>query len=182
MRQHAAKTRPILRVLFASLIVLSIFSRAATADNNTPERREAAKDQFDRAEKDRQALEARPENARTLKEYASLVNSYRRVYLITPHAAEVPAALNEVAELYRSMGDLFDVKYYQSAIDSYQFLLREYPTTHFREEAMLAIARIEEDDLHDTALAQKTYEEFLPLHPHSSLMRGSSRRSRQAER
>ena len=59
------------------------------------------------------------------------------------------------------MGDLFDVKYYQSAVDSYQFLLHEYPTTRFREEAMLAIAHIQQDDLHDAILAQKSYEEFL---------------------
>ncbi len=169
MRQNAAKIRPTLRVLFASLIILSIFSRSSPApDNNTPERHaETAKDQFDLAEKDRQTLESLREYARTLKQYESLANSYKRVYLITPHAAEVPAALNEEAELYRSMGDLFDVKYYQSAVDAYQFLLSEYPTTHFREEAVLAIARIQEEDLHDAAQAQKTYEQFLQLHPHS---------------
>jgi N-acetylmuramoyl-L-alanine amidase len=66
------------------------------------------------------------------------------------------------------MGDLFDVKYYQSAIDSYQFLLREYPTTKFREQAMLAIAWIELDDLHDSVLAQKSFEQFLALHPRST--------------
>ena len=171
MRQHAAKIRPTLRALFASLLMLSIilsfFLRAASADNNTPERRETAKTQFDRAEKDRQALEARPESDRSLKDYASLVNVYKRVYLITPHAAEVPAALNEVAELYRSMGDLFNEKYYQQAVDAYQFLVHEYPTSRYREEAMLAIAWIEQDDLHDPVLAQKSFEEFLALHPHS---------------
>jgi N-acetylmuramoyl-L-alanine amidase len=167
VRQHAAKIRPILRVLFASLIVLSLFSRLAGADTSAPARRDAAKSQFDRAEKDRQTLEARPENTRTLKDYASLVSAYRRVYLITPRAPEVPAALNEVAELYRSMGDLFDTKYYQQAIDSYQFLVREYPTTRYREDALQAIARIEQDDLHDAILAQKSFQEFLTLHPHS---------------
>src|SRR5271169_3449859 len=165
VRHQAAKIRPMLRVLFASLIILSLFSRITSADNNTPARRETAKNQFDRAEKDRQTLEARSENSRSLKDYASLVETYRGVYLITPHAAEVPAALNEVAELYRSMGDLFDEKYYQSAIDSYQFLLREYPTTRYREDSMLAIARIEQDDLHDPVLAQKSFQEFLALHP-----------------
>ena len=181
MRQNAAKIRPILRALFAFMIVLSLYSRTVGADNNTPARRETAKTQFDRAEKDRQTLEARPESDRKLKDYASLVDTYKRVYLITPHAAEVPASLNQVAELYRSMGDLFNEKYYQSAIDSYQFLLREYPTTHYREEAMLAIARIEQDDLHDAALAQKSYEQFLALHPPLNSCSGSSRRSGQAE-
>src|ERR1700687_372849 len=167
VRQHAAKIRPILRVLFASLIVLSLFSRLAVADTSAPARRDAAKSQFDRAEKDRQTLEARPENSRSLKDYASLVNTYKRVYLITPHAAEVPAALNEVAELYRSMGDLFDEKYYQLAINSYQFLVREYPANRYREDAMLAIGKIERDDLHDLVLAKTSYEEFLALHPRS---------------
>jgi N-acetylmuramoyl-L-alanine amidase len=168
VRHDAAKIRPTLRVLFAFLIVLPLFPSMISADNNTLARRETAKDQFDRAEKDRQALEARSENARTLKDYASLVETYRRVYLITPHAAEVPAALNEVAALYRSMGDLFDGKYYKLAIESYQFLLREYPTTHFREDALLAIARIEQDDLHDAVLAEKSFEAFLALHPRSA--------------
>ncbi len=53
------------------------------------------------------------------------------------------------------------------AIDSYQFLIREYPTSRFREDAMLAIARIEQDDLHDQVLAQKSFEEFLAIHPRS---------------
>ena len=53
-----------------------------------------------------EALEARPEKDRSLKEYTSVLNRYRRVYLITPRAAEVPAALNQVAVLYRVMGDL----------------------------------------------------------------------------
>jgi len=70
--------------------------------------------------------------------------------------------------LYRAMGDLFSEKYYQLAVNSYQFLLREYPTTRFREDALLAIAQIEQNDLHDGVLAQKTYEQFLALHPKSS--------------
>ena len=42
VRQRAAKIRPILRVLFASLIVLSLFSRLAGADTNALARRDAA--------------------------------------------------------------------------------------------------------------------------------------------
>ena len=169
LRQQAAKIRPSFRAVFASLIVLSIFPLiASSADNNNAAKREAVQAQFDRAEKARKELESHPESARTLKEYAALVREYKRVYLITPRATPVPPALNQVAELYRTMGDLFDEKYYQSAVDSYQFLLREYPTTHFREEALLAIAHIEQDDLHDNVLAQKSYEQFLALHPRSS--------------
>ena len=73
------------------------------------------------------------------------------MYLITSHAADVPASLNQVAELFRTMGDLFDAKYYQRSIDSFQFLLQQYPTSKYREDALLAIAHIEQDDLHDSA-------------------------------
>jgi N-acetylmuramoyl-L-alanine amidase len=168
LRRHAAKIRPSLRIIFAFLLGLSFFSSLSAADSNLSARRDSAKAQFERAEKDRQALEARAEGSRTLKEYTSLVSAYKRVYLITPRALEDPVALNEVAELYRAMGDLFSEKYYQSAVSSYQFLMREYPTTRFREDALLAIARIEQDDLHDAVLAQKSYEQFLALHPKSS--------------
>jgi N-acetylmuramoyl-L-alanine amidase len=167
LRQHAAPIRRILRVLFASAIALSLFPFASRADENSSSRRDAAKAQFERAEKSRAALEARPETARTLKDYTALVVDYQRVYLITSHASDVPVSLNHVAELFRTMGDLFDTKYYQRSIDAYQFLMREYPTSKFREDALLAIARIQQDDLHDAALAEKTYQQFLSLHPRS---------------
>jgi N-acetylmuramoyl-L-alanine amidase len=168
LRQRAAQIRPTFRVLFASLLVLSIFSCITRADNNSVSKREAAQAQFDRAEKDRHELESRSENARSLKDYTSLVSEYKRVYLITPRAVPVPLAINQVAELYRTMGDLFSEKYYQLSVDSYQFLLSEYPTTRLREQAQLAIAHIEQDDLHDPVLAQRSYEQFLTLHPRSS--------------
>ena len=168
LRPDAAPIRPILRVFFASVLALSLFPLAGRADESASSRRDSAKSQFDRAEKARGALEARPESARTLKDYTALVVQYQRVYLITSHAADVPASLRQVAELFRTMGDLFDAKYYQRAIDSFQFLMKQYPTSKYREDAQLAIAQIEQDDLHDSALAQKTYEQFLALHPRSS--------------
>jgi N-acetylmuramoyl-L-alanine amidase len=168
LRHEAATIRPILRVIFATVLVLSLFPSAGHANNNAPSRRDAANAQFDRAEKAREALEARPESARTLKDYTALVIEYQRVYLITSHASDVPASLNHVAELFRTMGDLFDAKYYQRSIESFQFLMQQYPTSKYREDALLAIAHIEQDDLHDSGAAQKTYQQFLALHPRSS--------------
>jgi N-acetylmuramoyl-L-alanine amidase len=149
------------------LISQLISQSTAFADENSESRRDAANAQFDRAEKARQSLEARPEGARSLKDYTAVVIEYQRVYLTTSHAENVPASLNEVAELFRTMGDLFDAKYYQRSIDSYQFLVKQYPTSKFREDALLAIAHIQQDDLHDLAAAQKSYEDFLSAHPHS---------------
>jgi len=53
-------------------------------------------------------------------------------------------------------------------VNSYQFLLREYPGNRYREDSLLAIARIEQDDLHNPALAKTSYEKFLTLHPRST--------------
>jgi N-acetylmuramoyl-L-alanine amidase len=167
LRHEAALIRPILRVVIASVLALSLFPLVSRADESPSSRRDSAKSQFERAEKAREALEARPENARTLKDYTALVIEYQRVYLITSHAADVPASLNQVAELFRTMGDLFDSKYYQRSIESYQFLIQQYPSSKYRENALLAIAHIEQDDLHDSGLARKSYEQFLALHPRS---------------
>jgi N-acetylmuramoyl-L-alanine amidase len=170
LRPEAARIRcgSILRIILAMAVSFSFFSLRSQADENASSRREAAKAQFERAEKARAALEAKPENARSLKEYTALVIQYQRVYLTSPQGADVPAAMNEVAQLFRTMGDLFDAKYYQRSIDSFQLLAKDYPASKYRDDAALAVANIELDDLHDVALAQKTYEQFLAAHPRSS--------------
>jgi N-acetylmuramoyl-L-alanine amidase len=123
--------------------------------------------QFARAESLRADLESQPAANRTEKSYLAAVDAYRRVYYITSHADEDPAALFAVGSLYRAMGDRFDAKYYQSAVDAYQFLLNDYPTNRYREDAMLAVGEIERDNLHNSALAKQTFQEFLKLHPRS---------------
>jgi N-acetylmuramoyl-L-alanine amidase len=131
-------------------------------------RHEAATAQFARAEELRANLNAKAPEKRTLAEYKSVVASYRRVYLITPKAGEVQDALVTVGELYTEMGDRFGRSYYQSAVDSYQFLLREYPTSKYREDVTLRVGKLEREQLGDAAGAQKTYEEFLKKFPRSA--------------
>lgn len=65
--------------------------------------RAAAQQQFARAESLRAALEAKTE-PQTVKDYTELVSAYRHVMLITPRAPEVPTAIKEIGDLYRSMG------------------------------------------------------------------------------
>jgi N-acetylmuramoyl-L-alanine amidase len=150
-------------------------STASAQDSASPEsaraaqsgKRDAAEQQFDRAESLRSDLESQPASSRTEKSYLQVVQAYRRVYYITAHADEVPAALYAVGSLYRAMGDHYSTQYYQSSVDAYQFLLHDYPTNRYREDALLAVGEIERDNLHDSALARKTFEEFLTLHPHS---------------
>src|SRR5713101_940625 len=149
----------------------SVASSEDSETHNTFSRRQAASTQFARAEDLRAQLNAKPAEKRALSEYKQVVSSYRRVYLITPHAGEVPDALLAVAELYTEMGDRFGRSYYQLAADSYQFLLHEYPTSHYGQDAMLRVARLQKDQLGDSAAASKTFEEFLKKYPRSARKR-----------
>lgn len=146
-------------------------AKAEAADPGAAERRQAASSQFARAEEQRATLNSKSQDKRTLNEYKQVVSSYRRVYLITPHASEVPDSLLAVAELYTEMGDRFGRAYYQSAVDSYQFLMREYPTSRYLQDAYLRSAKLQKDQLGDTAGATKTYDAFLKKFPHSKQRR-----------
>ncbi len=146
-------------------------ARADSDTRNNSNRRQAASAQFAHSEDLRAELSNKPAEKRTLSEYKQVVSSYRRVYLITPHAVEVPDALLAVAELYSEMGDKFGRSYYQLAADSYKFLLHEYPTGHYGQDAMLRMARLQKDQLGDAAEASKIFEEFLKKYPRSSRKR-----------
>jgi hypothetical protein len=135
------------------------------ANTSSSVKRQAASSQFIKAEEQRSTLNSKAAERRTLAEYKQTVSSYRRVYLITPRAGEVPDSLLAVAELYSEMGDRFGRSYYQSAVDAYQFLIEQYPTSHYCQDAMLRIAKLEKDQLGDAALAARTYEAFLKKYP-----------------
>src|SRR5713101_9601 len=142
-------------------------AKVADKTTNTAVKREAAGAQFARAEEQRANLNGKPAEKRALAEYKTVVASYRRVYLITPRAAEVADSLLSVAELYTEMGDRFGRSYYQSAVDSYQFLVHEYPTSKYCQDATLRMAKLQRDQLGDSALSKKTYEDFLKRYPRS---------------
>jgi N-acetylmuramoyl-L-alanine amidase len=157
---------------FASTLLLVFSPFLAVCVRATPDQSEAAKrvsaeEQFQRAERMRGELEDTSESKRTVEKYQGLISAYRRVYLITPREKDVPTAMMIVGDLYRTMGRRFDAKYYRNAVDSYQLLLHEYPGSKYGEDALLSVAQIEQDSLKDLALAQKTYDAFLQMHPRS---------------
>ena len=162
----ALRGLPFFSAIAMSLCVLTFATLPAHSDD-AADRRAAAAAQFEKAEGLRAQLEAKTERDRSIKDYQQLVNAYRHVYLITPHATEVPDALREVGDLYRAMGQQFEPMYFDSAVEAYEFLLHEYPMTTHREEAQLAIAAIQRNNLGQTNLAQKSYQDFLSEHPRS---------------
>jgi N-acetylmuramoyl-L-alanine amidase len=170
LHRSFARVSPVFVALSVALLC-ALSSFAAERASTTTGKRQAASAQYIRAEDQRGTLNSKAANKRTLAEYKQVVSSYRRVYLITPHAPEVPDALLAVAELYIEMGDRFGRSYYQSAVDSYRFLMHEYPTSKYGQDAMLRIAQLEKDQLGDAALASKTFSEFLKKYPHSARRR-----------
>jgi N-acetylmuramoyl-L-alanine amidase len=157
----------LLSIGFFFLCVLPCFAAEGSGTASTSGKRQAASAQFARGEEQRAALNEKPANKRSLGEYKQVVSTYRRVYLITPHAPEVPESLAAVAELYVEMGDRFGRSYYQSAVDSYRFLIHEYPASKFGQDGMLKVAEIEKDQLGDARAASKIYDAFLKKYPRS---------------
>jgi len=138
------------------------------ANTHTAAKREAASSQFARAQEMRAALNEKAPEKRTLADYKRVLTTYQRVYLITPHAMEVPDAMVAVGELNTEMGDRFGRSYYQAAAEAYQFLIREYPTSKFVPDAMLRVAQLQKDQLGDPAAATKTYQDFQKKYPRSA--------------
>jgi N-acetylmuramoyl-L-alanine amidase len=178
LHRRFARVSPVFVLPLVALLVVTLFAAGAAsageaneAASSTAGKRQAASAQFTRAEEQRAALNAKPPNKRTLADYKQVVSTYRRVYLITPHAGEVPDAMTAVAELYVEMGDRFGRSYYQSAVDTYRFEIHEYPGGRGSQDALLRIAALERDQLGDVILSATTYEEFLKKYPRSAKRR-----------
>ena len=170
LRRNFASVSPVFVALGLALCVAptsAAKARAESSETATTVKRQAATTQFARAEEQREQLNSKPSEKRTLSDYKQVVSSYRRVALITPRAPQVPDSLLAIAEVYTEMGDRFGRSYYQSAADSYQFLVREYPKSKFCQDAILRIAKLQRDRLGDAELAKKTYEDFLKRYPRS---------------
>ena len=149
---------------FFLLAIAVLVSLAAPA---YADKKYEARQQFERAVRIRTVLEERPEKARTLSDYKQAIAGYQKVYLITPQAEEVTPALIAEAELYQQMAQQFDEKYFQSAIDTYNFLLKQYPESRYRSEAIFSIAQIQKDDLGRPEVAEVTFKDFLKRFPMS---------------
>jgi len=115
----------------------------------------------------RTSLEGLLEKDRSPADYKQTIAAYHKVYLISVSAIEVTPSLIAEAELYEEMGRLFDSKYFQSSIDTYNFLQKQYPGSIYRGNALLAVARIDKDDLNKLDDAVAAYKDYLKQFPHS---------------
>jgi N-acetylmuramoyl-L-alanine amidase len=119
----------------------------------------------------REALNGRPAEERTRRDYQKVADAYRKVYYVSPASTKADASVVAVAEILAEMGRQFspDEKDLHAAIGQYEFLRREYPGSKYRVEALFTIGQIYKEDLSDEAAARSTFEDFLKRYPRNQL-------------
>ncbi len=154
------------------LLLVASAERNAFAWSAASRKQEAAS-QFAKAEQMREALNGRPQEERTRRDYQRVADAYRKVYYVAPTSSKAAASVIAVAETLATMGRQFGPgeKDLRSAIREYEFLRREYPGSKYRFQALFTIGQIYAQDLGDDAAARKTFEEFLRRYPRQSLAR-----------
>jgi N-acetylmuramoyl-L-alanine amidase len=158
------------RVLRLLLAFMLLFAGTAVAAGPAV-RNQQAREQFEKAEQMREALNGRPAEQRTRKEFQRVADAYRKVYYVAPGSSKADVSVVAVAEVLAEMGRQFDPgeKYLRAAISEYEFLRREYPGSKYRFQALFTIGQIYKEDLGDEDAARATFEEFLHRYPRNSL-------------
>ncbi len=141
------------------IIILGCLS--AHAASSTP---------FERAQRQRAALEARPESQRTQLAYNRVLDAYRAIYHGDPASPKADASVFAVAELLTEEGRHFsDQTLLNDAIGQYEFLSMQYPASQYRYSALFAEGEIYRHDLFDRDQAKKKFQQFLKVYPQHPL-------------
>ncbi len=154
-------------------LALAATLSSTVASASSAERKQEARQQFEKAEQMREALNGRPAEQRTRKEYIRVADAYRKVYYVAPASSKADASVVAVAEVLADMGRQFQPgeKDLRAAIGEYEFLRREYPGSKYRFQALFTIGQIYKEDLGDDDAARQTFEEFLHRYPRNPLAR-----------
>ena len=124
---------------------------------------------FERAVRMKTTLQSLPENKRTKADYLKVIETFQEVTALDPAYSKTPAALAFVAELYEAMGHAYSAdRYYLKSVQTYQFIIAEYPYNPIARDALFTLGEIYSTDLGDPGEARKTFQKFLDEYPKSS--------------
>jgi N-acetylmuramoyl-L-alanine amidase len=155
-----------LRIGVAVLMALLPLAASARVHYNEAWSRQ----QYAKAERMREALNGRPSDERTRREYQRAIDAYRRVYFGAPTSSKADPSVVATAELMVEMGRQFDDnQILRGAVEQYRFLRKEYPGSKYRFDALFTIGEIYKDDLDDPEEARATFEDFLHRYPRNRL-------------
>ena len=171
LSSQSRRVRTVCRRAIVATTLVSVLGISLAALPSTAARKQQARDQFDKAEQMREALNGRPAGERTRKDYQHVADAYRKVYYVAPMSSKADASVIAVAETLAEMGRQFPPgeKDFHGAIGEYEFLRREYPGSKYRFQALFTIGQIYKDDLGDPDAARQTFEEFLHRYPRNTL-------------
>jgi N-acetylmuramoyl-L-alanine amidase len=161
---QSLRSRAIQSAAPAALLVLSLLASAFPAH---AQKRVPVHEQYQQAVKLRDKLESKSEKDRTLADYKTAANAFRRIFMSTSRIPEAPDSLFAAARLYREMGRQFEPEYFDTAIVTYRFLLRSYTISHYRADALFSIGQIQQQDMERLDDAKATFQEFLKQFPHA---------------
>ena len=160
--------RPVVSFCLWCMLLLAAPTSARAAQS----RLDKAREFYDKAKATHAELERTPAEKRREQDYAALIEDFRRVYLTAPTYGNATICLMAIGELAEEAARRFSLpQYFGTAISTYEFLLKEYPNSQFRFEALLSIARIHRVDLGDPAKALEIYERYLKKFPDSAQAR-----------
>ena len=146
-----------------------LLSPLSSVARTVAQKKQAARVQFETAERLRDSLESKAEAQRTRQDYQKVIEAYRKVYYTAPTSVKADASVLAVAELLDDQGRLFsDPKSFKDAIGQLVFLRREYPGSKHRADALFTIGEIYRDDLDDGKEAKATFEDFIKHYPLNS--------------
>jgi N-acetylmuramoyl-L-alanine amidase len=161
--------RTLTRNTIACALACLLLAPAGGFARSVREKKQAARAQFEVAERLRAALDNKAESSRARADYEKVLEAYRKVYHTAPTSVKADASVLAVAELLEEQGRILnDPKSFKDAIGQYVFLRREYPGSKYRAEALWAIAEIYRDDLDDKVQSRATFEDFLKHYPGNS--------------
>jgi N-acetylmuramoyl-L-alanine amidase len=125
---------------------------------------------YERAERMREALDARPAFQRSRLDYNRVLYAFRAIYHDDPASPKADASVLAVAELLAEEGRIFsDQKLLHDAIGQYAFLRLQYPATRYRFSALLSEGEIYRRDIGDRDEAKQRFQLFLTNYPENPL-------------
>jgi len=166
-RKHSRNS--LTRIAAACALACLLLSPLSSVARTVAQKKQAARAQFETAERLRDSLESKAEAQRTRQDYQKAIEAYRKVYYTAPTSVKADASVLAVAELLDDQGRIFsDPKSFKDAIGQLVFLRREYPGSKHRADALFTIGEIYRDDLDDGKEAKATFEDFIKHYPLNS--------------
>lgn len=160
MASRSIKIPPVFKSIRFLLPALCLLLSPSAGFSET--RLERAKAFYEIALSSHEQLKATPIDQQTREQFLAVSETYRRVYFTDPSYGNNTLCLMAIGDLRQEMGRRWNVpKDLEVAVAAYEFLVKEYPGSKFRKEALMTAALIYREDLRQQEKALEQYEKYL---------------------